>query len=85
VTYVSNVLRWEQGYLTGVFPTPSEPGPVPQITEGTEAVEVRPVARSTPQVAVANLDEPAVANLDAPPSAAPAATTSAPVSLDSSN
>jgi membrane-bound lytic murein transglycosylase B len=85
VTYVSNVLRWEEGYLTGVFPTPSEPGPVPQITQGTEAVEVRPVARSTPQVAVANLDEPAVANLDAPPSAAPAATTSTPVSLDSPN
>ncbi|MGH3767877.1 MAG: Ig-like domain repeat protein [Pseudonocardiaceae bacterium] len=91
VTYVSTVLRWTQGYLTGVVPTPSEAGPVPQVTDGDEALRVRTVAQRTPQVGVANLDSPAVANLDssapaqldAQPSAPAAATSPSPVSLDS--
>jgi membrane-bound lytic murein transglycosylase B len=91
VTYVSNVLRWEQGYLTGVFPTPSEPGPVPQMTDSDEPERVRTVAQSTPQ-AVVNLDSPAVANLDAPApapldaqQAAAPATAPSPALLDSPN
>jgi Big-like domain-containing protein len=92
VTYVSNVLRWEEGYLTGVFPTPSEPGSVPEMTDSDEPLRVRTVAQRTPQIAVTNLDAPAVANLDAPaparfdaqPAAAPA-TAPSPVSLDSPN
>jgi membrane-bound lytic murein transglycosylase B len=77
VTYVSNVLRWKQGYLTGVVPTPSEQGPVPQMTDGNEASRVRAVARHTPHMAVVNLDPPTPAQLDAqpatPPSRAPRA------------
>lgn len=96
-TYVSNVLRWAQGYLTGVVPTPSEQGPVPQATDGNGAPsvlaagvpQVRAVAQRTPQVvaqldspAVAQLDPAPVAQLDAPP-AAPSATAPSPSSLDS--
>jgi membrane-bound lytic murein transglycosylase B len=88
-TYVGNVLRWEQGYLTGVVPTPSEQGFVPQGTDGDEPMRVRTVAQSTPR-AVANLDSPTVVNLDAPApprldapqSATPASAPSGPVSLD---
>lgn len=89
--YVNNVLRWTQGYLTGVIPTPSEQGPV-QATDGTltflatGAPQVRTVAQRTPQVvaqldapAVAQLDPPPVANLDAQPASAPAPS---PTSLD---
>lgn len=90
MSYVSNVLLWAHGYLTGVVPTPSEQGPVPQSTDGNQALQVRTVAQSTPQ-AVTQLDSPAVANLDPPravqldapqPAASPAATSS-PASLDS--
>jgi hypothetical protein len=76
LSYVSNVLRWEQGYLTGVYPTPSDPGSVPQLTDSDEPMQVRTVAQSTPRVVV-NLDEPAVVNLDSPAPARPE-----PVQLD---
>jgi membrane-bound lytic murein transglycosylase B len=89
--YVSNVLRWAQGYLTGVVPTPSEQGPVPQMTDGNETLRVRTVSQSTPQVVakldsptVVNLDSPAPAQLDAQPAASSAPAPS-PVSLDSPN
>jgi hypothetical protein len=85
--YVSNVLRWTQGYLTGVVPMPSEQGPVPQSADSS--VQVRTVARSTPQVVaqldapvVPQLDAPAVAQLDATP-ATSLASVQSPVSLDS--
>ena len=87
--YVSNVERWTEGYLTGVVPMPSEQGPVPQVADSSEALQVRTVAQSTPQVVaqldapvVAQLDAPAVAQLDAAPTT-PAATAQSPVSLDS--
>ncbi|MGH3695384.1 MAG: Ig-like domain repeat protein [Pseudonocardiaceae bacterium] len=91
--YVNNVLRWTQGYLTGVIPTPSKQGPV-QAADGTltflatGAPQVRTVAQRTPQVvaqldspAVAQLDPPPVAQLDAQPASAPAPAPS-PTSLD---
>jgi membrane-bound lytic murein transglycosylase B len=87
--YVSNVERWTQGYQTGVVPMPSEQGPVPQVANSSEALQVRTVAQSTPQVVaqldapvVAQLDAPVVAQLDAAP-ATPPATAQSPVSLDS--
>jgi hypothetical protein len=62
---------------------------VPQVTDSSEALQVRTVAQSTPQVVaqldapvVAQLDAPAVAQLDAAPTT-PAATAQSPVSLDS--
>lgn len=90
MTYVSDVLLWAHGYLTGVVPTPSEQGPVPQSTDGNHALQVRTVAQSTPQVvvqldspAVARLDPQPAAQLDAPQPATPPATAPSPASLDS--
>lgn len=84
--YVSNVMRWAQGYLTGVVPTPSEQGPVPQLAA---AVGVQPIAQRSLRV-VTRLDAPAVVNLDSrrpaqldAQSTPPAAPAPAPLSLDS--
>jgi membrane-bound lytic murein transglycosylase B len=62
VTYVSNVLLWEAGYRTGVFPTPSEQRPVPQTTDTLVLL----AADTSPAPVVANLDQPTVTNLDQP-------------------
>jgi membrane-bound lytic murein transglycosylase B len=62
--YVSSVLRWALGYMTGVLPTPSELGPVP----ARDSSDPQPVlvAHSSPASGVANRAEPAVMNLDSP-------------------
>ncbi|MCA1704611.1 MAG: lytic transglycosylase [Actinobacteria bacterium] len=76
--YVANVLRWTAGYRTGVFPTPSEQGSVPQATDSgtlvvlaagttpTAATSAAPVVANLDQPAVTNLSQPAVTNLDQP-------------------
>ena len=67
-TYVSTVLLWTAGYQTGVFPTPSEQGPVPQATDSGTLVLLAAETTPTPAAApvVANLDQPAVVNLGQP-------------------
>lgn len=77
--YVSTVLWWATGYLTGVFPTPSELGPVPEATDinGVRPVLVGNTSRTSggtarPAPAATNLDKPAATNLDGPAAAQPA-------------
>jgi len=76
-TYVVTVLRWAAGYRTGVLPTPSEQGSVPQATDSSGTVWVlaastspspaaAPVVASLDQPTVADLGQSAVANLDQP-------------------
>lgn len=84
-TYVANVLQWEQGYQTGVYPTPSAPGPVLNSSPVVMLAAVRtpqaPVVAQLDPPRPVQLDPPPVAQLDAQPATPPAATPS-PQSLD---
>jgi membrane-bound lytic murein transglycosylase B len=69
-SYVAVVLQWAKGYLTGVIPQPSAPGPVPPGTNGNGG---RPVVIGPAQVAAA---APTSATRPTPSPATPSPTVS---------
>ena len=55
-TYVDIVLAWAQAYVTGVFPIPSAPGPVPPGVNGNGGWSI--LADAVPPVAAVALAQP---------------------------